>query len=117
MRHGKAGRKLGRSSSHRRAIATAQATALFSNGRIHTTLPKAKELRPYVEHLITVAKGGTLHDRRVIFQDIKDRDVLKKLMEEIAPKFSARPGGYTRILRTGVRRGDAAETALIELVD
>lgn len=117
MRHGKAGRKLGRSSSHRRALATAQATALFRSGRIHTTLPKAKELRPYVEHLITIAKGGTLHDRRIVARDIHDREVLKKLVEEIAPRFSARNGGYTRILRTGLRRGDAAETALIELVD
>ena len=117
MRHGKAGRKLSRSSSHRRALATAQATALLREGRIHTTLPKAKELRPYVEHLITVAKGGTLHDRRIVGADIHDRAVLKKLFDEVAPKYAARPGGYTRILKTGVRRGDAAETALIELVD
>ena len=117
MRHGVAGRKLGRHSSHRRALATNQATSLLREGRIETTLAKAKELRPYVESLITTAKGGTLHDRRVIARDIHDRAVLKKLMEEIAPKYANRPGGYTRILKTGVRRGDSAPTALIELVD
>jgi len=117
MRHGKAGRKLSRSSSHRKALAEAQATALLRVGRIHTTLPKAKELRPYVEHLITVAKGGTLHDRRNVAKDIHDRDVLAKLFSEVAPRYAGRSGGYTRILKTGIRRGDAAETALIELVD
>ena len=117
MRHGVRGRKLSRSSSHRRALATAQATALLREGRIQTTLAKAKELRPYVEHLITTAKGGTLHDRRLVARDVHDRNVLKKLFEEVAPKFANRNGGYTRILKTGVRRGDAAEMALIELVD
>ncbi|HEX2865086.1 MAG TPA: 50S ribosomal protein L17 [Deinococcales bacterium] len=117
MRHGRSGRKLSRSSSHRRALATAQATALLREGRINTTVVKAKELRPYVEHLITVAKGGTLHDRRIVAQDIRDREVLQKLFSDVAPKYADRSGGYTRILRTGFRRGDAAETALIELVD
>jgi large subunit ribosomal protein L17 len=117
MRHGVKGRKLSRSSSHRRALATAQATALLREGRIQTTLAKAKELRPYVESLITTAKGGTLHDRRLVARDVHDRVVLKKLFEEVAPKFAARNGGYTRILKVGVRRGDAAEMALIELVD
>jgi large subunit ribosomal protein L17 len=117
MRHGVKGRKLSRSSSHRRALATAQATALLREGRIQTTLAKAKELRPYVESLITTAKGGTLHDRRIVARDVHDRDVLKKLFEEVAPKFATRNGGYTRILKVGVRRGDAAEMALIELVD
>lgn len=116
MRHLKAGRKLSRSSSHRRALATAQATALLREGRINTTVTKAKELRPYIEHLITVAKGGTLHDRRIVAKDIHDREVLQKLFNDVAPKYQDRPGGYTRILRTGFRRGDAAETALIELV-
>jgi large subunit ribosomal protein L17 len=154
MRHGVAGRKLGRNSSSRRALATAQATALLREGRIETTLAKAKELQPYVERLITTAKkapavtpglrykaleeGKTaregdvrrmataeeqaasahaLHLRRVIGADIKDKAVLKKLFEDIAPRFANRPGGYTRILRTGVRRGDSAPTALIEFVD
>ncbi|MFN3267327.1 MAG: 50S ribosomal protein L17 [Deinococcales bacterium] len=116
MRHQVAGRRLSRSSSHRRALATAQATALLRHGRIETTLAKAKELRPYVESLITTAKGGTLHNRRVIGADIKDKDVLKKLFDEIAPAFANRPGGYTRILKTGIRKGDSAPTALIELV-
>lgn len=116
MRHQVAGRRLSRSSSHRRALATAQATALLRHGRIETTLAKAKELRPYVESLITTAKGGTLHNRRIIGADIKDKDVLKKLFDEIAPAFANRPGGYTRILKTGIRKGDSAPTALIELV-
>jgi large subunit ribosomal protein L17 len=90
---------------------------LLREGRIQTTLAKAKELRPYVEHLITTAKGGTLHDRRLVARDVHDRNVLKKLFDEVAPKFANRNGGYTRILKTGVRRGDAAEMALIELVD
>jgi large subunit ribosomal protein L17 len=117
MRHGVSGRKLSRSSSHRRALATAQATALLREGRIQTTLAKAKELRPYVESLITTAKGGTLHDRRIVARDVHDRAVLKKLFEEVAPKFATRNGGYTRIMKVGVRRGDSAEMALIELVD
>ncbi len=117
MRHGVKGRKLSRSSSHRRALATAQATALLRVGRIETTVAKAKELRPYVESLITTAKGGTLHDRRLVAKDIHDREVLKKLFAEIAPKYASRNGGYTRIMRTGIRRGDSAPTALIELVD
>ncbi len=117
MRHGVSGRKLSRSSSHRRALATAQATALLREGRIQTTLAKAKELRPYVESLITTAKGGTLHDRRLVARDVHDRAVLKKLFEEVAPKFATRNGGYTRIMKVGVRRGDSAEMALIELVD
>ena len=116
MRHLVAGRRLSRSSSHRRALANAQATALLREGRIETTLAKAKELRPFVEHLITKAKGGKLHDLRIINQDIKDRAVLKNLMEVIAPKYADRPGGYTRILKTGIRRGDSAPLALIELV-
>lgn len=116
MRHGKAGRKLNRSSSHRRALACAQATSLLRYGRIQTTLPKAKSLRPYVEQLITIAKGGTLHDLRLITRDVNDRAVVKKLMEEIAPKYADRPGGYTRILKTGMRRGDSTEMALIELI-
>ena len=117
MRHGVSGRRLSRSSSHRRALATAQATALIREGRIETTLAKAKELRPYVESLITTAKGGTLHNLRTVGKDIHDRAVLKKLFEEVAPKFAARNGGYTRILRTGIRRGDSAPTAIIEFVE
>lgn len=116
MRHGKAGRKLNRNSSARVALARAQATALLREGRIQTTLTKAKELRPYVEKLITTAKGGDLHARRLIAQDIHDNDVVRKVMDEVAPKYAERPGGYTRILRVGTRRGDGVTMALIELV-
>ncbi|AFZ68514.1 50S ribosomal protein L17 [Deinococcus peraridilitoris] len=116
MRHGKAGRRLGRNSSSRRALATAQATALLREGRIQTTEAKAKELRPYVEKLITTAKSGDLHARRVVGRDIQDKEVLSKLFSEIAPRYAERSGGYTRILKVGVRRGDAAPVALIELV-
>ncbi|AXG97930.1 MULTISPECIES: 50S ribosomal protein L17 [Deinococcus] len=116
MRHGKAGRKLNRNSSARVALARAQATALLREGRIQTTLTKAKELRPFVESLITTAKGGDLHSRRLIAQDIHDKEVVRKVMDEVAPKYAERPGGYTRILRVGTRRGDGVTMALIELV-
>ena len=116
MRHGKSGRKLNRNSSARTALARAQATALLREGRIQTTLTKAKELRPYVEKLITTAKGGDLHARRLVARDIHDNDVLRKVMDEVAPKCAERPGGYTRILRVGTRRGDGVTMALIELV-
>ncbi|BDP40434.1 50S ribosomal protein L17 [Deinococcus aetherius] len=116
MRHGKAGRKLNRNSSARVALARAQATALLREGRIQTTLTKAKELRPYVEKLITTAKGGDLHARRLVARDIHDNDVVRKVMDEVAPKYADRPGGYTRILRVGTRRGDGVTMALIELV-
>ncbi|MFC6616685.1 50S ribosomal protein L17 [Deinococcus radiophilus] len=116
MRHGRAGRKLNRNSSARTALARAQATALLREGRIQTTLTKAKELRPYVEKLITTAKGGDLHARRLLAQDIHDKEVVSKVMEEIAPRYAERSGGYTRILKTGTRRGDATTMALIELV-
>ncbi|MEF2280346.1 50S ribosomal protein L17 [Deinococcus sp. YIM 134068] len=116
MRHGKAGRKLNRNSSARVALARAQATALLREGRIQTTLTKAKELRPYVEKLITTAKGGDLHARRLVARDIHDNAVVRKVMDEVAPKYADRPGGYTRILRVGTRRGDGVTMALIELV-
>lgn len=116
MRHGKAGRKLNRNSSARIALARAQATALLREGRIQTTLTKAKELRPFVEKLITTAKGGDLHSRRLVAKDIHDNAVLRKVMDEVAPRYAERPGGYTRILRIGTRRGDGTTMALIELV-
>ena len=116
MRHGRAGRNFNRNSSSREALARAQATALLREGRIQTTLTKAKELRPYVEKLITTAKGGDLHSRRIVARDIQDNSVLQKLFSEIAPKYEGRPGGYCRILKIGVRRGDAVTMALIELV-
>ncbi|GAA5534504.1 50S ribosomal protein L17 [Deinococcus metallilatus] len=116
MRHGKAGRKLNRNSSARVALARAQATALLREGRIQTTLTKAKELRPYVEKLITTAKGGDLHALRLVARDIHDKDVVRKVMDEVAPRYAERQGGYTRILRVGTRRGDGVTMALIELV-
>jgi large subunit ribosomal protein L17 len=116
MRHLRSGRKLGRSSSHRIALARAQATALLRHGRIKTTVAKAKNLRPYVEKLITTAKGGDLHARRLVLREIHDRDVVRKLMDDIAPRYRDVAGGYTRIYRLGLRRGDGAQEALIELV-
>ncbi|MDF1521612.1 MAG: 50S ribosomal protein L17 [Trueperaceae bacterium] len=116
MRHLSAGRKLNMNSSHRIALARSQATALFRHGRIKTTLTKAKNLQPFVEKLITTARGGDLHARRLVARDVHDNDVLRKLMDEIAPRYASRPGGYTRIYRLGTRRGDATQEAYIELV-
>lgn len=116
MRHLSSGRKLSRSSSHRTALARSQATALLRHGRIKTTLAKAKNLQPYVEKLITTARGGDLHARRLIAREIHDRDVQRKLMDEVAPAFADRPGGYTRIMKLVTRRGDGVQEALIELV-
>jgi large subunit ribosomal protein L17 len=117
MRHAKKGRKLSRTASHRRATMRNMAINLFRHDRIETTTAKAKELRPYAERLITLAKRGDLHARRLAAQRIHDPEVLRRLFSEIAPKYSSRPGGYTRILKLGPRQGDAAEMALIELVD
>src|SRR4051794_17914196 len=125
MRHRVGQRKLGRVTEHRIAMLRNQAEALIRHERIETTMPKAKELRPFVERIITIAKrglaagtanAGTLHARRMVLQDIQNRDVVAKLFDTIAPRFEARPGGYTRILRLGYRRGDSAEVAQIELV-
>jgi large subunit ribosomal protein L17 len=125
MRHNVAHRKLGRVTEHRLALLRNLATALLRHEHIETTLPKAKELRPFVERLITVAKRGvaagdagakTLNARRLVFKDLQDRDVVAKLFDSLAPRFAERPGGYTRILKTGFRRGDGADTALVELI-
>ena len=117
MRHGKKGRKLSRTASHRKATLRNMATSLFRHGRIETTTAKAKELRPFAERLITLARRGDLHARRLAAQKIQDRQVLGNLFDEIAPRYAERPGGYTRILKLGARKGDAAEMSLIELVD
>ena len=117
MRHRKGISKLGRTGTHRRAMLRNMATALFEHERIETTAAKAKALRPYAERLITLGKRGDLHSRRLAARHIQDRDVLKKLFDELAGRFSERNGGYTRVLKTGTRRGDNAPTALIELVD
>jgi large subunit ribosomal protein L17 len=125
MRHRVSHRKLGRVTEHRIALLRNQAQALLRFERIETTVPKAKELRPFVERIITIAKRGlaggeangkSLHARRLVLRDIHDKDVVGKLFDTIAPRFEARPGGYTRILRLGHRRGDSAEVAQIELV-
>src|SRR3954462_8205559 len=125
MRHRVGQRKLGRVTEHRIAMLRNQAEALIRHERIETTIPKAKELRPFVERLITIAKRGiaggeangrSLHARRLVLRDIQNRDVVGKLFDTIAPRFETRPGGYTRILRIGYRRGDSAEVAQIELV-
>lgn len=116
MRHLKAGRKLGRTSAHRKAMYSNMVAALVTHGKIETTEAKAKELRPFVEKLITKAKHGTLHARRLAGRHVHKREAADKLFREIGPKFATRPGGYTRILKTGHRRGDGAEMARIELV-
>ena len=125
MRHRVAHRKLGRVTDHRIAMLRNQATALIRYEHIETTVPRAKELRPFVERLITIAKRGVavgegngrlLHARRLVGREIADGDVVGKLFETIAPRFAERPGGYTRILRLGYRRGDSAEVAQLELV-
>ena len=117
MRHRKNGRKLNRTPSHRRAMLRNMATSLFLHERIETTTAKAKELRPYAERLITLAKRGDLHARRQAAAKMQDRAVVGKLFDELGPRYSDRPGGYTRILKLGARKGDAAEMALIELVN
>lgn len=116
MRHRRKGRKFSRTMQHREAMFRNMATSLFLHERIETTAEKAKELRMYAEPLITRAKQGDLHSRRLVRRKIKDVKVLTKLFEEIGPRFADRPGGYTRVLRLGHRPGDAAEMAIIELV-
>jgi len=116
VRHRNKGRQLSRTATHRKATLRNLATALFRHERIETTTAKAKELRPYAERLITLARRGDLHARRLAGRKIQDRQVLGKLFDDIAPRFQERPGGYTRILKVGNRKGDAAEMSLIELV-
>ena len=110
------GRRLGGSSSHQKAILANLATALFEHGRIKTTEPKARALRPYAEKLITHAKKGTLHNRREVLKKIRDKDVVHSLFAEIGPFFADRDGGYTRIIKVEARKGDNAPMAVIELV-
>jgi large subunit ribosomal protein L17 len=124
MRHRVANRKLGRVTEHRIAMLRNQAQALLRHGHIETTVPKAKELRPYVERLITIAKravaDGTplrvLNARREVLRDIPDQEIVAKLFTDIAPRYASRPGGYTRLLRVGFRQGDAADVAQVELL-
>ncbi|HUR80247.1 MAG TPA: 50S ribosomal protein L17 [Thermoanaerobaculia bacterium] len=116
MRHGYANRKLGRTSSHRNAMFRNQLASIIESERIVTTLPKAKELRPQIEKLITLAKNDSVHARRQAARQITD-EAVTKLFDTLGPRFSTRPGGYTRILKLGARRGDAAEMAILELVE
>ena len=117
MRHGMSGRKLGRKTGHRHALLRNLAAALIKHEQITTTLPKAKELRPYVEKLITLAKRGGLSNRRLAMSRLGDEAQLKKLFEVLAERYSDRDGGYTRVLRAGIRASDAVQMAIIELVD
>jgi large subunit ribosomal protein L17 len=116
MRHKHGYRKLGRTSSHRKALLKNLSIALIKSGKIETTLPKAKELRGYFEKLITKARVGDFNAHRAIFASLQDKECTKKLIEEIAPTYKDRNGGYTRITKTRNRRGDAADMAFIELV-
>lgn len=117
MRHLKAGRTLGRTSSHRLAMFRNMTRSLFEHGQITTTLPKAKELRPFVEKLITLAKEGTLHARRRAAAKLSDKIAVRTLFQDIAPRFADRTGGYTRVLRLStVRLGDAGQMAMIQLL-
>jgi large subunit ribosomal protein L17 len=117
MRHGVAGRKLGVTSAHRQALFRNMAVALFKHEQITTTLPKAKELRPVAEKLITLGKRGDLHARRLAYAQLRDDIIVAKLFGPLAERYRARPGGYCRVLKAGVRYGDAASMAVIELVD
>ena len=116
MRHLKSGRKLNRTSSHRWALMRNMVTSLLRDEKIRTTDPKAKELRRWVDRVITLGKQGTLHARRQVLAIVQDKAVARKLFDTIAPRFKERPGGYTRIIKIGWRRGDAAPISLIELV-
>ncbi len=116
MRHRRKGRKFSRTASHRRAMLSGLAQQLFLEDRIVTTLAKAKELRPYAEKLVTRAKKGDLHSRREALKKLKKKEVVDRLFQEVAPSFADRNGGYTRIVKLGFRKSDAADIALIELV-
>jgi len=116
MRHRAKGRQLSRTAAHKKALLRNMAASLFRHDKIVTTQAKAKELRPYAERLITLARRGDLHARRLVERRIQDRAVLSRLFKEIGPRFAARPGGYTRILKLGHRAGDGADLARIELL-
>lgn len=117
MRHRRKGRPLGRTASHRRAMLSNMATSLFRHEQIRTTTAKAKELRPFAERLITLARRGDLHARRQAARTIRDKEALQKLFDTLGPRYADREGGYMRVLKVGRRDGDGAEIALIRLVD
>jgi large subunit ribosomal protein L17 len=117
MQHNRAGRKLGRTTAHRRSLFRNQLASLFTHERITTTLPKAKDLRPLAEKMVTLGKRGGLHARRLALKNLPDQTAVKRLFDDIAPRFRERAGGYTRIMKLGRRQGDGAEMAILELVD
>jgi large subunit ribosomal protein L17 len=117
MRHRNAGRKLNRTATHRSAMLASLANALIKHEQIATTLPKAKELRRVTDRLVTLAKRGDLHARRLAFSRIRDEAMVAKLFETLGPRYADRPGGYTRVMKAGFRYGDSAPMAVIELVD
>jgi large subunit ribosomal protein L17 len=117
MRHGKAHRKLNRTAEHRKAMFENMAASLIKHEQIVTTLPKAKELRPFVEKLITLGKRGDLHARRQAIAQLQDETVVKKLFDVLGPRYAERHGGYTRVLKAGFRRGDSAPIGVIEFVE
>jgi large subunit ribosomal protein L17 len=117
MRHRRAGRKLNRTASHRRALFSNMAAALIKHEQVVTTLPKAKELRRVVDRLVTLAKRGNLHSRRLAVARVRDEAMVKKLFDILGPRYKERSGGYTRVLKAGYRHGDSAPMAVIELVD
>ena len=117
MRHQRSGKKLGRDSAHRKALYSNLAGALIEHGRIQTTEAKAKAVKPFAEKLITLGKRGDLHARRQALAALRSNDVVHRLLADIAPRFSDRPGGYTRIVKLGPRQGDAADMVYLELVD
>jgi large subunit ribosomal protein L17 len=116
MRHGNSGKGLSRNSSHRKAMFKNMMVSLLQHELITTTLPKAKELRRFIEKIITMAKSDTLHHRRLAFSRLRDRDIVTKLFSDIGPFYTQRPGGYLRILKAGYRKGDCAPMAIVELV-
>jgi large subunit ribosomal protein L17 len=117
MRHGFRGRRFSRTASHRKAMFANMSAALITHEQIMTTLPKAKDLRPVVEKLVTLAKKGSLHARRQAIAEIRDQDAVKKLFDVLGPRYAGRPGGYLRIMKAGFRFGDAAPMAVIEFVE
>ena len=117
MRHHRAGKKLGRDAAHRRSLYANLAGALIEHGRVKTTVSKAKAVKPFAEQMITLGKRGDLHARRTALSELRSQDVVKRLFDEVAPRFADRPGGYARVVKIGPRQGDSAEMAYLELVD
>ena len=117
MRHARSGKKLGRDSAHRKALYSNLAGALITHGRIETTEAKAKAVKPFAEQMITLGKRGDLHARRLAMAELRSNDVVHRLFSDVAPRFAERNGGYTRVVKLGPRQGDAAQMALLELVD